>query len=394
VGSMDETNGTTGVAHVLEHMMFKGTKTVPPGEFSRIIAAAGGRDNAFTSRDYTGYFQTLHKSQLGLALKLEADRMSQLALTADEFAKEIRVVMEERRWRTDDRPRSLVYEQLMAAALKAHPYRHPIIGWMSDLQNMRVQDAQAFYDRWYAPNNATLVIVGDVEPERVLSTVQSAYGAYAAAKIPDAALAPEPLQNGERRSEVAKLTPTWKLNVGYKSPALGDPDHLPLSVLSEVLFGGRSSRLVKTLLRDRELASDVRASVAPLHDAGLFEIFVSAREGVNATQLLEVVDEELDRVQSEPVTDEEIARARARIELGLLQGLATNEGKASTIGFYEVVLGNPGWAFERLTALGDVNAATVLRVARRYLNRASRTVLLVQPQLSGSAEESSEGSEV
>src|SRR5215218_2583611 len=156
VGSIDEVNGTTGVAHVLEHMMFKGTKAVPAGEYSRFIAEAGGRDNAFTSRDYTGYFQMLHKSKLPLAMKLEADRMGNLALSADEFKKEIRVVMEERRWRTDDRPRALVYEQLMAAALKAHPYRAPVIGWMSDLENMSVADAQAFYDKWYAPNNATL----------------------------------------------------------------------------------------------------------------------------------------------------------------------------------------------------------------------------------------------
>jgi zinc protease len=176
VGSMDEVNGTTGVAHVLEHMMFKGTKAVPAGEYSRFIAEAGGRDNAFTSRDYTGYFQTLHKSQLPLAMRLEADRMGNLALSRDEFAKEIRVVMEERRWRVDDRPRSLVHEQLTATALKAHPYRYPVIGWMSDLEHMRVEDAQAFYDRWYAPNNATLVVVGDVTPQEVHKLATQYFG--------------------------------------------------------------------------------------------------------------------------------------------------------------------------------------------------------------------------
>jgi zinc protease len=192
---------------------------------------------------------------------------------------------------------------------------------------------------------------------------------------------------------VAKLTPTWKLNIGYKCPPLGDPDHLPLSVLCEVLFGGRSSRLVKTLVRERELASDVRASVAPLRDAGLFEIFVSAREGADAAQLLEVVDAEIDRVLAEPITADELARARARIELGLLQGLTTNEGKASTIGFYEVVLGKPSWAFERLSALSDLSADVVHGVARRHLTRSSRTVILVSPQLSGQDQESSEDDE-
>src|SRR5688572_13803657 len=157
VGSIDEVNGMTGVAHALEHMMFKGTRSVPAGEYSRMIAAAGGRDNAFTSADYTGYFAVLQKSHLELAIRLEAYRMTNLVLSPDEWAKEIRVVMEERRLRTDDRPRSLVHEQLMAVALSAHPYRNPVVGWMSDLQHMRVEDARDFYQRWYTPGNAILV---------------------------------------------------------------------------------------------------------------------------------------------------------------------------------------------------------------------------------------------
>ena len=192
VGSVDEVSGVTGVAHVLEHMMFKGTKAVPAGEFSRVISEAGGRDNAFTARDYTGYFQTLHKSQLPLALKLEADRMVNLVLSPEEFAKEIRVVMEERRWRTDDRPRSLAYEQLIAAALKAHPYRNPVVGWMNDLENMRVEDARAFYDRWYAPNNATLVIVGDVTPEEVFKLARQHFGSIPRKTLPDRRITEEP----------------------------------------------------------------------------------------------------------------------------------------------------------------------------------------------------------
>src|SRR6476620_7783085 len=161
-GSMDELSGTTGVAHVLEHMMFKGTRDVPPGEFSRIIARAGGRDNAFTNKDSTVYYQQLHKSKLPLALHLEADRMANLLLAEDEFTREIRVVMEERRLRTDDQPKSLVYEASMATAYEVHPYRTPVVGWMSDLENMRVEDAREWHRTWYVPNNATLVVVGDV----------------------------------------------------------------------------------------------------------------------------------------------------------------------------------------------------------------------------------------
>jgi zinc protease len=206
------------------------------------------------------------------------------------------------------------------------------------------------------------------------------------APIPEPPSVREPEQPAEKRLEVTKLTPTWKLNIGYHSPALSHPDHLPLSVLTEVLFGGRSSRLLKALVRDLELASDVRASLSPLADPGLFEIFVSAREGVSAEQLLEVVDVELDRVLREPISEDELSRATARIELSLLQGLSNNEGKASTIGFYEVVLGNPIAGFERLSALTRLRADDLTAVARRYLKRSARTVILVRPQADPAAE--------
>src|SRR3989338_878489 len=182
-GSIYEFNGTTGVAHVLEHMMFKGTQTGPAGQFSRIVAAAGGRENAFTSRDYTVYFQQLEKSRLELSMKLEADRMANLRLTAGEFAKEIRVVMEERRWRTEDKPQSQVGEQFMSAVFQAHPYRRPVIGWMNDLEHMTVADARAWYRGWYAPNNATLVVVGDVDPQQVFKLAKKYFGPLKAHKL-------------------------------------------------------------------------------------------------------------------------------------------------------------------------------------------------------------------
>jgi zinc protease len=174
-GSMDETNGTTGVAHVLEHMMFKGTPKVGAGEFNRLVAAAGGRDNAFTSRDYTAYFQQVPKEKLGEMMALEADRMRHLTLAASEFEQEIKVVMEERRLRTDDQPQSLLFEAMNAVAFQAHPYRRPIIGWMNDLESMTAQDARAWYERWYVPNNAYVVIVGDVDHKDVFRAAEKYY---------------------------------------------------------------------------------------------------------------------------------------------------------------------------------------------------------------------------
>ncbi|MEK7768258.1 MAG: pitrilysin family protein, partial [Pseudomonadota bacterium] len=222
-GSVDELNGATGVAHVLEHMMFKGTKKVPGGEFSRRIAAAGGRENAFTGRDYTAYFQQLHKSQLPLAMELESDRMRNLILTKEEFAKEIQVVMEERRLRTDDKPHALVHEKMMAAAYQSHPYQRPIIGWMNDLENMSVRDAKEWYDRWYAPNNAVLVVVGDVNPKEVFALAQKYYGEIKPRPLVPLALRKpqiEPAQVGIKRLTVKAPAKLPYLTMGYHAPAL------------------------------------------------------------------------------------------------------------------------------------------------------------------------------
>jgi zinc protease len=198
-GSVDEFNGTTGVAHVLEHMMFKGTRNVPNGEFSRLIAAAGGRENAFTSRDFTGYHQQLHKSQLELAFRLEADRMANLVISKEEFDKEIKVVMEERRLRTEDQARGLVNEQMMATIFTAHPYGRPVIGWMSDLENMTHTDAFEWYQRWYAPNNAIIVVAGDVVPGDVFALAEKYFGALKPRALPVRKPQDEPARAGAAR---------------------------------------------------------------------------------------------------------------------------------------------------------------------------------------------------
>src|SRR5688500_3869264 len=226
-GSIDEVNGRTGVAHVLEHMMFKGTKKVPGGEFSRLIAAAGGRENAFTGQDYTAYFQQLHKSRLPLAMELESDRMRNLVLTEEEFSKEIKVVMEERRVRTDDQARSLVHESLMATSYQSHPYRHPVIGSMNDLQNMSVDDARQWYERWYAPNNAVLVVVGDVDPRQVFNLARKYYGpikAQTVLSLDQRKPQTEPKQLGVKRLTVKAPAQLPYVAMAYHAPALRKPE--------------------------------------------------------------------------------------------------------------------------------------------------------------------------
>ncbi|HEU4578879.1 MAG TPA: pitrilysin family protein [Polyangiaceae bacterium] len=380
VGSRHESPGKTGIAHLFEHLMFNETEHLAAGEFDRELEELGAESNASTWLDWTHYDIAVPSSAFERVAELESERMQHLVLREAQVESEKEVVANERRYRVEDDVEGSVGEQLWATAFERHPYRWPTIGWMADIQGFTVEDCEKFYRTYYAPNNATLVLVGDLEPERALAKLQESYGGYRAAAIPDPPLEAEPEQTAERVRELTKMTPTWKLNLGYRSPALGHPDHLPLSVLTEVLFGGRSSRLVKALVRDREMAGDVRGSLSPLRDPGLLEIFVSGREGFRADQLQSAVDAEMDRVLAEPISADELERAKARIELGLLQGLQTNEGKASTIGFYEVVLGNPAAGFERLQALNELRPQQLRDLAVRYLGRNSRTVIRVEPQ--------------
>ncbi|MDP1522968.1 MAG: pitrilysin family protein, partial [Methylotenera sp.] len=262
-GSIDEVNGKTGVAHVLEHMMFKGTSKVPAGQFSRLIAAAGGKENAFTSTDYTCYFQQLEKSHLPLAFKLEADRMANLKLTKKEFDKEIKVVMEERRWRTDDKPQSMVNEAFQGAAYRAHPYSRPVVGFMNDLENMTYEDAREWYQNWYAPNNATLVVVGDVKAKEVYKLAQQHFGKLKPKVLPARKPQVEPAQIGERNVIVKAPAKQSYLLMGYHVPAIVDPENdwepYALEVLAGVLSGNPASRLNQKLVRETQLAVDASA---------------------------------------------------------------------------------------------------------------------------------------
>jgi zinc protease len=380
VGSRHERVGKTGLAHLFEHLMFNETENLPAGELDRRLEEAGAESNASTWLDWTQYNIAVPKDRLPLVVRLESERMRRLVLRDPQVTSEKEVVANERRYRVDDDVEGAVNELLWATAFEKHAYRWPTIGWMPDIEGFTTEDCRDFYDTYYAPNNATLVVVGDVSERRVLELVVKAYGSIPPSTIPVEDVQPEPPQLAERRVEVQKPTATEKLVVGYHSPALGDFDHPALSLLCEVLFGGRASRVYRRLIRQLELAVDVHAFVGPFHDPGLFEIFASAREGKTAAELLTILDEELNRVRVSPVTAEELERAKARLELSLVGGLETVEGKASTIGFYDTVVGRPAAAFERLQATATLTASDLLRVARRYLGPESRSVIVVRPQ--------------
>lgn len=393
VGSRHEVEGKTGLAHLFEHLMFNEIEGRGAGYFDRKLEEAGAESNASTWLDWTQYNIAIPKEQLGLVLELEAERMSKLVLREPQVTSEKEVVANERRYRVDDDVEGAVSELLWATAFTKHAYKWPTIGWMKDIEGFTTEDCEAFYRAYYAPNNAVLVISGDFKVEQVLKLVSQRYGSMPSSVLPIENAQPEPAQTEERRVDIKKQTTTEKVVIGYHSPALGDFDHPAISLLSEVLFGGRASRLHQRMVRELEIASEVRASVGPFHDPGLFELYIAAREGHTAEELLAVLDAELKKAMEEPVSAEEMARALARFELGLLGGLETADGKASTIGFYEAVLGRPAAAFEKLEATRRLTQSDLLRAARRYLNPTQRSVILVRPEPGGKANESAEAAE-
>ena len=317
-GSLDEHNGTTGVAHVLEHMMFKGTKNIPSGDFSKQIAAAGGRENAFTNRDHTAYFQTLEKSKLELALKLEADRMQNLVLSKSEFEKEIEVVRNERRWRTDDQPHGMVYEQFMASAFQSHPYHWPIIGWMNDLENMKVEDARAWYHTWYAPNNAVLVVAGDVQAADVFKLAQKYFGPLKAKTLPVRKPQEEPAQLGAKRVVVKAPAKLPYLLMGWKVPVLRDvnkdTDPYALEVLSGVLSANAAARLPTDLVRTSQIAVDADSGYDIVERGpGMFLIDVTPSEGKNVAEVEAAVRKVLETLKRDGISEEELNRVKAQV---------------------------------------------------------------------------------
>ena len=385
VGSVDEVNGLTGVAHVLEHMMFKGTAATPAGEYSRAIAGAGGRDNAFTNNDFTGYFAVLQKSRLELALRLEADRMVNLTLSGEEFAKEIKVVMEERRLRTDDRPRSLVYEQLMATALTAHPYRHPIIGWMSDLESLRVEDTRDFYQRWYTPNNATLVVVGDVEPDEVLALAGKYFGTIPSRGLPERKPQDEPSQLGAKRVTVKAPAELPYVLMAFRVPALRDPERdresYALEMLAAVLDGNESARLNRTLVREDQIASSADASYDGIaRGPGFFYLSATPTPGKSVAEVEQGLRREMARIIDEGVTAEELDRIKAQAIAAHVFQRDSMFFQARQIASLEAAGISHRTEDLQLQKLREVTPEQVREVARKYFRDDFLTIATLDPQ--------------
>jgi zinc protease len=385
IGSMDEVDGASGVAHVLEHMMFKGTPSVGAGEFNKRVAAAGGRDNAFTSRDYTAYFQQVPKEKLPEMMQLEADRMRHLNVDPKEFAQEIKVVMEERRTRTDDNPQSRLFEQMNAVAFQAHPYRRPIIGWMNDLENMSAADAKAWYDTWYVPNNAYVVITGDVDHKEVFALAEKYYGQLEGRPLPARKPQVEPAQDGTRRVNIKAPAELPVLIMGYKAPVLRDVDKdsdpYALTMLAAVLDGHEAARLTRKLVREDKVALSVGIDYdSTARGPGMIYLYGSPSAGKTVSDLETALRAEITRIQQDGVSEQELKRARAQLVAGQIYKLDSMFGQAMEIGQTESA-GIPYQKIDRmLEKLQQVTAAEVQAVAKKYFSDDTLTIGVLDPQ--------------
>lgn len=389
VGSMDEVDGWTGLAHILEHMMFKGTKQLKPGEFSQRVAELGGRENAFTMPDATGYYQQIPANKLEDVMKLESDRFANMQWPDDEFKHELEVVKEERRWRTDDQPRARLWEELNAATWQAAPYHWPVIGWMNDLEAMQAQDARDFHRRWYVPANAVLVVVGDVDPEKVRQLAQKYYGRIPARAVPVRKPRLEPAQAGMRRLEFKAPADQAYVALAFKVPQLtsfevtpDNDDALALTVLSAVLDGYSGARLDRALTQGPDRVADSAGSSNGLWGRGpqLFVLDGVPAKGKTPEQVEAALRAEVAKIAQGGVTEAELNRVKTQWVASQVYRLDSIMNQAQELGS-QWIIGMPLDAQERLIQrLRGVTAAQVQAVAAKYFGDDKLNVGILRPQ--------------
>jgi zinc protease len=374
VGARNENDGKSGLAHFLEHMMFKGTPTTGPEEYSRIIAKNGGRSNAFTSSDVTVYFATMSRDKIAIEIELEADRMANALLGETYFEAEKKVIQEERRLRTEDNPASALGEVASAVAFTIHPYRRPVVGWMQDIENLTRQDLVDFYQLYYVPNNAFVVVIGDFSTAEILPKIKSAFGKIPRRPEPPKVSSTEPEQRGERSVILKKEAQLPFVLAFYHAPNLKSPDSFALDLLSVVLAGGRSSRLYHDLVYQKRLVRGVDAdySAVSIDPMGL-SIHAQLLPGIEPPTVGREIDRLLEKVKSELISERELQKAKNQIEAAFIFAQDSIFGQAMKIGYYEAV---GGWRQmnEYLDGIKKVSREDIQRVARQYLSPDRRTL--------------------
>jgi zinc protease len=379
VGSRNERPGITGISHLFEHMMFNGSKKYGPKEFDRRLEAAGGTSNAYTSNDLTAYYEDFASEALPLVLDLEADRMASLLIDDVSLARERDVVKEERRFRTDNDIDGMLDEALGALAFLAHPYRWPVIGWMSDIEAITREDCESYFRTYYAPNNCTLVLVGDFEPAAAFREIERLYGGISPDDgLPKVATG-EPLQKGERRAVIRYPSQAPAMLAGFRGPSGRDPDSLALDLIEAALSAGEGARLKRALVYEQELCVDAHVYFAWRMDPGLFEIALKLNPGVDPDRAEGSLWAELTRVCDEVMSERELDRAKNLVRSQLLRSLSTTNGRAHTVGQMEVMLGTWRAMLDLPDRYAAITAADVQRVARKTFPPHRRNVVTLIP---------------
>jgi predicted Zn-dependent peptidase len=380
VGSRNEQLGTTGISHLFEHMMFNGAARYGPKEFDRVLEARGGHSNAYTSNDVTAYYEDFAAEALETVVDLESDRMRSLRLTDESLEQEREVVKEERRLRTENSIFGLMEEQLEALVFLAHPYRWPVIGWMDDIQRITRADCERFFRTYYAPSNAALYLVGDLDPERTLAVVERYYGEIPAGPAPAPVAAGEPPQRGERRAVIRHPAQAPAVLSGWRGPPASSADASALDVLQVCLAVGESSRLRRKLVQQTEVAVAVSISWGWRIDPGVFLVFMELAPRARPERAEELLFREIEKVAEHGVAAAEVRRAKALLRSSVLHEIATHHGTAHALGQAEALLGDWREAGRALEHYATVTAADVRRVAAEYLDPSRRSIVLLEPE--------------
>ena len=380
IGSRNERPGTTGLSHYFEHMMFNGAKKFGPKQFDVAMEAAGGHNNAYTSNDLTVYQDWFTPSALELIFDMEADRIRDLAFDPKIVESERGVVASERRSSIDGNNAGILYEQLWAAAYTAHPYQWPVVGWMVDIENWKMEDLKKHFEMGYSPSNATMVVTGDVKFEDIVKLTEKYIEPIPAHAPPPPVTTVEPEQMGERRVVVKKFAQLPMLMIGYHVPKTADADYYPLQVLSNVLFAGESSRMYQRLVDKDQLALGVEGGTELALDPTLFLISVQPKEGIAPEKVEKVLYEEIDRVKSGGITDNELQKAKNILLANFYRQMKTINGKANTLGSYEIFFGDYKKLFSAADDYAKVNLDDVKRVAAKYFGEKNRTVATLIPE--------------
>lgn len=384
VGSKDETPGRTGFAHLFEHLMFQGTRNTPPEQFSTYIVSAGGLDNAYTTEDFTVYWETIPSTQLPVALWLEADRMRNLDIGEKTFRNEREVVKEERRMRFENPPYGTVVETLYRLAFTVHPYAHTPIGSMEDLDRASISDIQEFYDTYYVPNNATLVVTGDFDPVEARGLIENYFAPLArgaASDKPD--IAPEPAQTAKRTLRISRNVALPAYIAGYHMPADGTPDAYPLRVAARILSDGESSRIQRRLVYEKQMALQAESDGNFTEHPNLFFVFAVLNAGFAPAQVEAELLAELERLKNEPVPDAELAKAKTQILRDFVVSRQSVQSLGEELGYAAVVLKDAGLLDAELDRFLSVTPQDIQRVARKYFVPENSAVVEVYPSKQG-----------